>query len=243
MTRQVVLVPLAELMANPANVKQHDVDGVTRSMSTLGMIDLIALDDRTGLIISGHGRVEGLSAAHAKGEPPPEGVEVGDDGAWSVPVIRGWASKDDDDANAALVALNRWGERGGWDVAGLAAVLSGLAERNAELFDVVGYGQADLDDLYASLQEGVDRESSFNEERRFGDAAHAESSYDDWAQGYADKTVRSIVLDYTLDTYAELIELAGQARAVYQVESNADLFLAMLKAAQGVVWPTSTPTE
>ncbi|MEU8356488.1 hypothetical protein AB0C27_10810 [Nonomuraea sp. NPDC048882] len=42
---------------------------------------------------------------------PPEGVKIGDDGVWLVPILRGWTSRSDAEAEAYLVAANRLTER------------------------------------------------------------------------------------------------------------------------------------
>ena len=140
-------MPLGELASNPQNAKLHDLDGVQSSIQRFGMVELITLDERTGQIVSGHGRRDTLAMMRDAGEPPPEDVQV-KDGEWLVPVVRGWSSKDDNEAAAATVALNRYVETGGWDQGLLADLLQGVAELPGGL-QGVGYSNDDLADLLA----------------------------------------------------------------------------------------------
>lgn len=148
-------VPLAQLVPADRNPKQHDMEQLRASMARFGFTEPLLLDERTGKLVAGHGRLEELSAAKAAGLPPPEGVaHDGDgDGDWSVPVVRGWASKDDDEAAAYLVASNRIGERGGWQQRELYTMLDDLAA-NAEGLLGTGFTADDLDDMLAALNAG-----------------------------------------------------------------------------------------
>ena len=141
---------LADLVPNPGNPKEHHLDTIDASIDRFGYLDPIVIDERTGRTISGHGRTETLAVMEARGETAPDGVMVTSTGAWQVPVIRGWSSTDDREASAALVALNRTTELGGWDDTALAGILTDLAQVEGGLAGV-GFNQADLDALVAEL--------------------------------------------------------------------------------------------
>src|SRR5690606_33572698 len=98
----------------------------------------------------GHGRLERLRQAQRRGDPAPEGIQVLRDGTWKLPVIRGWSSANDAEAEAYLVASNRIVETGGWDLPELADLLGGIRETDLGL-DGIGYDPASLDELLASL--------------------------------------------------------------------------------------------
>lgn len=115
---------LSELRGNLANPKSHDLPLIEQSMGRFGYIEPITLDERTGLLISGHGRVDGLKARKDGGRTPPEGVVTDADAEWWVPVNRGWSSTDDVEAEAALVALNETTTAGGWVEDKLIAALN-----------------------------------------------------------------------------------------------------------------------
>lgn len=135
-------MPLAALKANPRNPKSHDVGAIQASVGRFGFRDAVILDERTGQILSGHGRVEMLTRMAADGSQPPGGVDVVD-GQWSVPVQRGWASANDAEADAFVIAINRTNELGGWDEAKLERLLVDLAAQSALVG--TGYDGDDID--------------------------------------------------------------------------------------------------
>jgi len=221
--RRIEYRPLASLRPNEDNVKLHSLDGIGASMARFGTIDIITLDERTGFIVSGHGRTESLTADHTAGRTPPEGVE-NRDGEWWVPVIVGWASRDDDEAAAATVALNRWTEKGGWNIATLLDQLGTLSAGPG--LDGVGFDRVDLDDLRARYEE---------------EQTSPPDDGDPWGFGDADRQVRSFMLDLPLDEYRWATATAARARDDYQVDSNAALFLAMLTEDAALASEKSSP--
>lgn len=118
---------------DPRNAKGHDEDRIAESMDRFGYIEPITLDERTGLLVSGHGRVTVLARERDKGDDAPEGIVTNDDGEWLVPVNRGWASADDDEAELALATANRLVETGGWDLRRLHEQLTRQNDRPAGL--------------------------------------------------------------------------------------------------------------
>jgi len=150
---EITYQPLDQLQPHPANPKDHDVGAVISSIHRFGIAGPIIVDQRTGYILAGHGRVKALKAIRDDGGTPPEGVTVADDpdnaGEWVVPVMDSWASRTDYDAHAAMIALNRTTELGGWDQTALVTLLDQLAEFDD--LDGVGYDADDLDNLKYQL--------------------------------------------------------------------------------------------
>lgn len=144
--RRVEYMPIAAIEPAPRNPKAHAVEAIAKSVDRFGLAELPLIDERTGRLVAGHGRLDDLIARRRDGEPPPAGVRVGPggDGDWLVPVIRGWASTSDEDAEAYLVASNRLSDLGGWDDEGLHDLLSDLAEQDAALLAVTGYTEDDM---------------------------------------------------------------------------------------------------
>lgn len=138
---EIELMPLDELLPNPLNPKAHDEELLQKSIVSFGYVEPIVMDERTGLIVSGHGRKEILEQLFLDGQDAPEGVVV-ENGKWLIPVVRGWASRDDVEAKAVLVALNRTTERGGWDNENLLLILQELAEHDT--LSLSGYAEADI---------------------------------------------------------------------------------------------------
>lgn len=148
--RRIEYRPLTDLRANPKNPKAHNDETITASIHRFGYIEPVVLDGRTGYIVSGHGRTEALRRAEAKGGTPPEGVTLDAEGRWLAPVVTGWDSADDFEATAALIALNRTTELGGWVDEALLAALEVLSEHDDGLTGV-GYSEDDMIALRAAL--------------------------------------------------------------------------------------------
>lgn len=150
--RQIEHLRLGDLRPDPRNPKAHSVGTIDASVGRFGFVEPIVLDGRTGYIISGHGRAKTLTAMRERGESPPEGVVVdAASGEWLVPVVTGWASRTDTEAHAALIALNRTTELGGWVDDSLLAMLDELSADEGGL-DGVGFAEDDI----AALREKLD---------------------------------------------------------------------------------------
>jgi len=146
---------LDTLKSNPKNPKSHDLETIDRSYSRFGVVDPVTIDGRTDYIISGHGRTTAMMDAYSRGETPPEGVLVDVDGMWLVPVNAGWSSKNDAEAAAALIAMNRLTEMGGWVDESLLELLEEISESGSG-FDGIGFSDTDMDDLRHLLEEVPD---------------------------------------------------------------------------------------
>lgn len=160
--RELTYVPLAELREDPRNPKAHDQAAITASLERFSVIDPIVVDGRTGYIISGHGRREALLTMAAQGDTPPEGISLGPDGGWLVPVVAGWSSRTDTEARAALIALNRTGELGGWVDASLLELLDELSGDEVGL-DATGFEPVTITGLRAKLDKLAPREEIVTE--------------------------------------------------------------------------------
>lgn len=200
-------MPLDDLRPDPRNPKGHDETTITTSMGRFGYIEPVTLDDRTGMLIGGHGRVKALTALRDSGGEPPEGIRV-EDGKWLVPVNRGWASKSDAEAAGALIALNRATELGEWVDDSLLDLLQDIDGTGA--FDGTGFDLGDLDDLTIRMEEEGDPEAF---------------ALDEYRQKYAEQARRLIVLSYSKDDYARVNTLLARARARWASDSNPETIL------------------
>jgi hypothetical protein len=162
--RRTEYIRLAELKPNPRNVKGHDFETIDDSVKRFGVIDPIVRDDRTGYIISGHGRRETLTRMFQAGEDAPDGVVVNEAGEWLVSVGVGWASRTDAEAMAALIALNRTTELGGWVEDSLLDLLDDLTAEGDHGLIGVGFDEDDIDDLRLRLEDLADDDD--NEDAR-----------------------------------------------------------------------------
>jgi len=151
LTRRIEHVQISALIPNPRNPKTHRADVLDASVGRFGYIEPVVIDGRTGYLISGHGRTETLRTMQERGDQPPDGVTVDADGHWLVPAVTGWSSRTDQEADAALIALNRTTEIGGWDNETLAGLVAELSENNA--LDGVGFDTADLEAILTELND------------------------------------------------------------------------------------------
>jgi len=141
-------VDLATLKRAPRNPKEHDLGALQASLDRFGFVAPILMDDATGHLVAGHGRLDALQQRKAAGGAPPGRVRaVGD--RWLVPVIRGLAFASPADAEGYLVADNQTTILGGWNEQELAALLSDLAAQGS--IDGTGFDSDDLDDMLRGL--------------------------------------------------------------------------------------------
>lgn len=117
------LEPLSKLVRLPRNPKAHNLGDIHLSYGRFGFLQRIIINDATGRMIAGHGRVDALQQRKASGMEPPANIEVRG-GEWLVPADHVEVPAELEEA--AALALNRVGE-GEWDDATLAAVLADLA--------------------------------------------------------------------------------------------------------------------
>ena len=143
-TLRIEYLPLAELARWPGNPKEHADGAIAASISRFGFRDPLAIDETTGRLIAGHGRLSVLERAHASGQSAPQFVQVREDGMWLIPVTRGGSFADETEASAYLIAHNRTSELGGWNEDLLAGMLGSLDD---SLRAVAGF------DLDAFVQE------------------------------------------------------------------------------------------
>lgn len=174
MSRKTEYLPLSGLTPDPRNPKSHSLETIDASVGRFGVIDQIAVDGRTGYIISGHGRTKTLTAMKERGESPPEGVQVTDEGEWLVPVSTGWASRTDSEAAAALIALNRTTEMGGWVDEELLGLLDELSDIEDGL-EGVGFTEDEIAALQTQLDE-MDTDLDLDDEEDSDSSGRAPST-------------------------------------------------------------------
>jgi hypothetical protein len=211
--RTIEYMPVAELKPAKRNPKRHSVSELAAAVQRFGVIEAQVLDERTGRVISGNGRLELYAQAEEAELDPPEGVQV-IDGRWHLPIVRGWRSRNNGEAEAALVAVNRLAERGGWNTGMLVEMLDELGATRAGLTGV-GYQPDDLADLRRQLEEKPSLPP---------------------APGPVGGTgVRSLVLDYPIADYDRLARGMQALRGKLNVGSNAELVAALVSADAAAV--------
>lgn len=136
-------VPLKKLKKWPRNPKLHDGEGISESIDRFGFTDPILIDEKTGMMVAGHGRLEQLTQLKkAKEDPPANVIIMGKE--WTVPVIRGNSFANEQEVEAYLLTCNRLVEKGGWD--------EELLEAMIQVVHPIGF-----DEIAANMQENVDQ--------------------------------------------------------------------------------------
>jgi DNA modification methylase len=141
---------LSEILRAPRNSKGHDIGLLHQSFSRFGYVEPIVINEATGRLVAGHGRLDTLQQRKASGEKPPSRIRE-KDGEWFVPVLRGIAFADDSEAEAYLIASNQSVIAGGWDEAALVPMLADLATKPDGLVGV-GFDGDDIDRMMRDLQ-------------------------------------------------------------------------------------------
>lgn len=150
--RRIEHMPLSSILRATRNPKNHAGPEIRASIGRFGVAESPLLDERTGRLVAGHGRLDQLSAMYEDGEDPPDGVLTSETGEWLVPVERGWSSRSDAEAEAYLAASNHLTTLGGWDQVGLAELLQDLADVDPTLLLVTGHTADDLADMLKLLE-------------------------------------------------------------------------------------------
>lgn len=209
--RRIEYVPLSQLVPDEANPKAHDLALIGSSVGRFGYVEPIVEDGRTGKLISGHGRTATLQAMADRGETAPDGVTVDQDGNWLVPVAKGWSSRSDNEARAALISMNRTGEVGGWVDNSLLELLEELSEDQETGLEGVGFSDKEFLDLQNRLTALTD--TNFNEDQ-MDDLA------DQWDQssGLASPSVTIKITDpWVMEQWSQLRQQHDQDDQAMQV--------------------------
>lgn len=222
--RRLELVPLSALKEAERNPKDHDLLGISGSLARFGYVEPLVLDERTGRLVAGHGRLQTLREMAATGQEPPAGVEAGPEG-WAVPVLRGWSSRDDAEAEGYLLASNRLVELGGWDEEALEELLRGLP---GDVLEAAGYDAETLEVMLGETVEAAASEPALDPET----GVKAVLTVAEREDSYLNSAVRTILIPLAVEDYERVIAQMASARAKLNVETNADLLKRLLDLAE-----------
>ena len=115
--------PLSKFVSMPRNPKAHNLGDIHQSLNRFGFVGVVIVNDVTGHVVAGHGRIEALRQKKVAGADAPEGIQANPDD-WYIPTERISVSEKEEEALA--IALNRIGENE-WDNAKTAQILADLA--------------------------------------------------------------------------------------------------------------------
>lgn len=150
---------LDDLVPARRNTRTHDLPAIGAAIRELGFFTQFQIDESTGELVWGHGRLAELRRMRDDGADPPEGVRVDPDdpGEWMVPVVRGWSSRDSLHADAVREADNAVAQTGGFDAARQLDVLGDLAAERPDYLRGTGRDSDYLDRLLAESSGGTER--------------------------------------------------------------------------------------
>jgi hypothetical protein len=136
---------------HPDNPKSHDLGKIDVSYHEFGFVETPTLDETTGFLVAGHGRIKQLFNRMNSNDAPPDGIRIDDDGVWMSPVLRGISFKDESQVKAYLIASNQLTIAGGWDNVELASVLTEIMNDDEQLLQATGFDGDDLDYMIKQL--------------------------------------------------------------------------------------------
>lgn len=212
---------VGSLREHPDNPRQGNDTAVAASVEATGFFGAIMVQASTGYVIAGNTRLRVAQQA----------------GAATVPAFH--LDVDDDTARRILLADNRLGDLATYDEAALLELLQDMGDLRG-----TGYDEADLDDLLATLQEAghaapeqvevapTDGEHPYRQPDE-DESTLVHPGFDERLDKYRSKTVRSLILDYPLDTYESLAAGLATLRDRLDAPTNSDVVLHLVQQATG----------
>lgn len=144
-----------EVVAWPRNPKDHDLHEIRKSFYRFGFIKPVLIDEGTGRLVAGHGRLDTLQVLRERGIEPPRGVQEVE-GRWLIPVLRGVEFDNPAEAEAFLLADNRLSEIGGWKQDLLDVMIEEMCDVDG-LLEGTGFEEAGIDKILEKEKESLDK--------------------------------------------------------------------------------------
>ena len=219
-------VSLAELKLYRNNPRKGNIDLIAESLERYGQYKPITVNSNSGEILAGNHTYQAAQKL-------------------------GWADINvvyvnvDDTTAAKIVAMdNRTTDTGTYDNEQLAKLLEALPE-----LDGTGYTFEEYDSLLAEMNEAtmpVLTDQTYLTSVEVGDTGqsgtHFIPSLGDYAERYAQKATRMLMMDYDNETYVWLIDKLIQYRAANNITSNSDAILKLVEDAVGEKRPDNEPS-
>jgi ParB-like chromosome segregation protein Spo0J len=128
------------------NPKEHNIGEIIQSIKRFGFVELPVVNDTTGFLVAGHGRVTALQFMYQDAEELPKYISVEKDTKeWLIPTLH--VEFDTDiEAKAYLIASNTLTIDGGWNEAKLLEMLAEVSAITENLSGT-GFDQQDIMDM------------------------------------------------------------------------------------------------
>ena len=208
MSLKIESVAVEKLESHPNNPRRGDVDTIVESLKTNGQFRPIVISSDNVVLAGNHT----LQAAVKLGLP-------------KIDVVRLPVTGDSDEAVRVMLADNRSSDMSTYDDADLIVLLEGLTD-----LEGTGYIPDDLTDLMHISEMHLNADDSSTtytptSEDKVGISKGLSVLKDE----YAEKSVRSVILAYSLEDFEEIAQLLMTAREMLSLESNADVVLQLLR--------------
>jgi ParB-like chromosome segregation protein Spo0J len=216
-----LIQPISKLKPAKHNPRKGDVESIKKSYERFGQRKPIVANRATGEIIAGNHQF--LAAK-----------ELG----WTELAVV-FVDDDPETAIAYGVADNRIGQLGEWDIEELVFALD---EIGLESMDTVGFKESDLEDFRAlldeqqmtapaiAIQDGGLRSADGGTTPIDSDTkVKKEATYQEFLERYANRAVRAIILYYSNDDYATMVENLKQAANKLGTKDNAETVQALIE--------------
>lgn len=144
-------LPLSHLRRAPKNPKDHDIGLIGGLMDEYGYTNPVLLNEADGMLLAGGGRLDTLQQKKARGERPPDGIQVLPDGDWGVPTICGINIPPGPRRDNYVVGDNNATIRGGWledilrEVMSDSAAAAASGEIGEAQLATTGFDRAEID--------------------------------------------------------------------------------------------------
>lgn len=252
--RTLTYLPLDQVVPTARNPKEHDLPDIVTSIAKFGMTAPMVRDERTGELVIGNGRRHALELIrrHLAGETtpeiptaawseadryldgePPGGIHI-TDGQWTVPVVTGWESRDDEHAAAMVIADNRITEKGGWDEQLRAEILEEIADFDPDLLTVTGFSHDDLEDFLAAYSEDKITLPPGESGARWAETDEEYQQRSELTAGYTDRhsggAMIELILVFSITDHGEAVELIRGIREREGDDTAAQIVLRALRA-------------
>lgn len=221
--KQVLLNDLKLYRNNP---RKGNVDLIADSLTRYGQYKPITVNANTGEILAGNHTYQ---AAEKLG--------------WSyIDVV--YVHVDDVTAAKIVAMDNRTTDTGTYDNKQLAELLEALPE-----LDGTGYTFEEYDSLLAEMNEAtmpVLTDKTYFTSVEVGETGQSNThfipSLGDYAERYAQKATRMLMMDYDNETYVWLIDKLIQYRTANNITSNSDAIIKLVEDAVGEKRPENEPS-
>lgn len=223
------LVPIHSVTRHPENARKGNVSRIEDSLRAHGQYAPVVVHEQSGYILKGNNTHRVLQEKIGAAE-----------------ILATFVSCTEAQARAILAVDNRTSDDASYDDSALLALLEQV-EADGNLA-AAGYGQADIDDLTALLEESAEPEPEFMDlggdtdwpEDKTSDAPPAQVSMasgmeparklEDLGRDYAARASRALQLIYPLDQFSWAVEQLSKIGEHLGLDNNnnADVVLALI---------------